>query len=190
MKKRKKPYTSPRLAKKKVEINLFWKESRFFDSLIGGEGQFLAQCSLPCGCFLTGTKVTLSNKKKKKIEAVKPFDKILSYDTDTKTFAENEVKKLFIHPEEETFYILNKTLRVTGNHRVWTNNIQWKRVDELRIGDSLLTSRVEPFIIESMERIKEKVTVYNLQLDNSPHSFFAENLLVHNDGVTQMEKMP
>jgi intein/homing endonuclease len=191
MKKRKQPYTSPKLIKQKVQINLFWKESRFFDSLIGGEGQFLAQCSLPCGCFLAGTTVTLSNNEKKKIESIKHMDKVLSYDTETEVFVENEVKKLIIHPEEETYYILNKSLFVTGNHRVWTNKTQWKRVDELKIGDSLLTANSEPFTIESIERKKEIITVYNLNLTKNPHSFFANNCLVHNgDPWATAEKTP
>ncbi len=187
----KKKYSKPIIKKEKVHINFFWDQSRFFDSITGLEGDLLAACPPSCGCFLPGTKITLSNGTHKPIESIKKTDKVISYDTTTKQIVENTVAKLLIHKNEESYFIINKNIFVTGNHRVWVNNSQWKRVDELNIGDTLLNFKSEFSTIESIERKKEKITVYNLHLTKSPHAFFAEDVLAHNNETwTEAEKTP
>jgi len=178
-----KRYRKPKITVEKIEIN-FFNSRRYSDSfsLIDGlTGEILAGCPNSCGCFLPGTPVTLADGRIRKIEKIKPKDLVVSYDTTNQHYVKNSVNELLIHSfRQYKYYIINYLIKVTGNHRVWVNNLVWKRVDELKIGDRLLTKNFESIVVNSLERQIIKTKVYNLHLNQAPHTFFAANILAHN----------
>ncbi|MDO8610912.1 MAG: polymorphic toxin-type HINT domain-containing protein [bacterium] len=195
MKTIKQKYQKPKITVEKIEVN-FFNSRRFNDSFNmfdGLTGEILAGCPNSCGCFPPGTLITLADGTYKKIEKVDAGDKVLSYDTSQKKFAENLVNKLLIHDYGEyECYTINHSIVITNNHRIWINDSMWKRVDELIIGDSLFHQDSKSLIVDSIEKQLNKTKVYNLHLDKSPHTFFASTILAHNslpDLVTP-EKVP
>lgn len=177
-------YKKPKIKVKILKLNFFMMQ-RFFD----GEDQIsssrfnstlLAQscCSL---CFLPDTAILMSDYSYKSIQDIKPGEKIISFDLSKQKSKVNTVAKLLVHPESSVgYYLINSNLKVTGNHRVWTNNHVWERVDQMKIGDHLLYKGNKQITVRSIRKLSGKNTVYNLHLDDSPHNYFAENVLAHN----------
>ena len=190
MKKQKKKYQKPEIKKEEVAVNFFWDQSRYFDSLSGMNGSLLAACPNSCGCFLSGSKVTLADGESAPIESIATGDVVLSYDPQKNQFMENTVIKNERHSNENQYFIINHLMSVTGNHRVWVHNRTWKRVDELRIGDYLLDRTLQPVEVSSLELKKEEREVYNLHLADAAHTYFVENLLVHNGTFFQTAEKP
>lgn len=185
MKRPKIPYRRPRIQKKIIRINFLSSRSRFFNSVNPFDNFVELACtSQGCGCFLADTKITLANGKTKKISDIRSNDQVLSYDTNNKLCVTNKVQRLLIHNDVSDSYILiNDGLKVTKNHRLWVNNSSWKRVDELRIGDILLSINNKIIKVESMKLIKQNSIIYNLHLIHEPHNFFAKGILAHNGDV-------
>lgn len=130
------------------------------------------------GCFLPGTRVTLSDGKQIRIENLKVGDKVLSYDTGKKEFCDGIVSDIFVGESNE-YLILNDKLRVTGSHPIYSNN-QWIQAKSLTEGDLLYTEDRISFPIRSIKTQQIRTAIYNLHLDTITHTFFAESILVHN----------
>lgn len=148
-------------------------------------------------CFLPGTQVIMSDGASKNIEDVKEGEIVLSFDENKNKFVKSIVNELIIHtkantPEWQNGYYILKTangneLNVTGNHPVYSiqnGKYGYYRVDSLNVGNNLLTITGEKYgwaTIESLEFIEINLEkVYNLELEDNPHNYFAENILVHN----------
>ncbi|MCK4636043.1 MAG: hypothetical protein KAT32_04195 [Candidatus Moranbacteria bacterium] len=130
------------------------------------------------GCFKAGSQVLMSDNSTKNIEEIKVGDYIL-----TREGEDNEklVKAKVIKEhkvEVDGYFIINNNLKVTGNHIVWTKN-NWKRVDQIQIGDILINQENKEILIKAMEWRKEKTMVYNLEIENK-HSYFVNEMWVHN----------
>ena len=76
------------------------------------------------------------------------------------------------------------TLRVTAEHPFYVGRGTFKTVEALKTGDTILAfdgKWLAEQRIVSLERVRERVQVYNLQTDQ-PHTFFASGVAVHNKG--------
>ena len=129
-------------------------------------------------CFLSGTQISMVNKTTKNIEDIIIGDIVKAFDTDTNTIIDSLVVKTFIHPDNKEYYIINNNLKVTSEHPMWVNN-DWKKVNNLQVGDKLLHLDGSNVEIESIEVKQETSTVYNFEVDNV-HNYFANNYLAHN----------
>lgn len=78
------------------------------------------------------------------------------------------------------YYLLNG-IKVTGEHPFYTNE-GWKRVKDLTFRDTLYTLNGWTSLFQK-EYIRESLTVYNLEVDNT-HNYFANGYLVHNKQPT------
>ncbi len=64
----------------------------------------------------------------------------------------------------DDYYIINKNLRVTPNHRLYSNG-KWTSVENLRTGDHLLGFDGSEVVIISLEKvIGEKVMTYDINI--------------------------
>ena len=80
----------------------------------------------PFGCFMAGTKVTLSNGQHLNIEAVKEGMKVLSHGGTISSQTKEEVANLM--PENETIYGLNdESPFFSAGHALWTTE-GWKAI--------------------------------------------------------------
>jgi hypothetical protein len=131
------------------------------------------------GCFTEGTKITMADGSTKYIEQINVGDAVISYDFDKETNIPNSVVKTTKH-EVAGFYIINDSISVTGNHEFYLPDTkQWIRVDQLKTGDVLINFNKEQLKIMKIEKVKQNTTVYNFEVE-SPHNYYANNVLVHN----------
>ena len=151
-------------------------------------------------CVIAGTKITLNNGTSLPIENIKVGEEVLSFDLNslqksqkyeilvklkTNNFdgvvKKDIVKNIWKNIVEEYFSI-NDKLKITGNHIVLAkrdNFYFWTKVVNLKIGDYLFTEFNIFEKIETMIIIKEKVKVFNLEV-NSIYNYFANSYLIHN----------
>ena len=132
------------------------------------------------GCFLEGTKVLMADGTSKNIEDISRGEIIMSYDLSSNKKVANTVIEKYTHPDYPDYLIINESLKVTTNHRIWVNNTAWARADELRIGDVMSNSSGEAVVVSDIELKSGNNTVYNLHLQSENHNYFADGILVHN----------
>ncbi len=130
------------------------------------------------GCFLAGTPILLADGMTKPIEQVQVGDLVLAFDEATGTFKKDRVKKTFVHPDEPGYLLINGHLRVTPNHPVYSNG-HWVEIGTLQAGDPLMNAQGQPEPITSVERVEERVTVYNFEV-NPYHTYVAGGIVAHN----------
>ncbi|MBN2066274.1 MAG: PKD domain-containing protein [Candidatus Thermoplasmatota archaeon] len=135
-------------------------------------------------CFLAGTQVVMADESYKNIEDIVVGDMIKSYNEETKTITEREVKNIYHHAAEEMgeyYLVINDCLRLTPNHRVYSEG-SWIDAGGLHIGDTLSFSSTA-IVINSLEQRYEQVPTYDLGIDTD-HCYFVaidnNNALVHN----------
>lgn len=151
-------------------------------------------------CVIAGTKISLTNGNSLPIEQIKAGEEVLSFDLNTlqrsqkydvlvklKTndfsgiIKKDYVKNIWKNTADE-YFAINDRLKITGDHIVLAkrdNTYYWTKVFNLKIGDYLFTEFNVFEKIETMILIKEKVKVFNLEV-NSIYNYFANSYLIHN----------
>lgn len=137
------------------------------------------QCVTSCGgCFLAGTPISMADKSQKFIEQIKVGDMVLAYDEENKELKPDKVTKVFSHPKEDNYLIINGHLRVTPIHPVLSKG-KWRQIGELKVGDTLTDVNGQDVPIKDIARIQEKIDVYNFETDPY-HTYIAGGYIVHN----------
>lgn len=168
-------YKKPKLTKRKVTVNLFYRRTDFLSA--ASEWGLLAASSTRC--FTHDTPILLADGSSKDISEIKIGDRVFSYDILTGQLKENKVSKLYSGDSAEQL-LINGKIRVTRPHAFWVNNAYWLPADALKLGDRLLNKNGRQIEIVSIDIIRQKTQVYNLRLANHLHNFFAHGVLVHN----------
>jgi len=141
-----------------------------------GDGETLiADFDRTAGCFLAGTKITLSTGKKLSIEEIKIGDDVLSYSLKTKNISVSKVVEIY-RGIEHRYLVINKSLTVTPTHFVRINGV-WQRAGNIKTGDFLQNEQGEPVEVTSVQVENAEIDVYNLNL-GSDGVFFANDILV------------
>ena len=129
------------------------------------------------GCFGKGTQVLMANGRTKNIENVAVGDEIATYNEK----GSNEMVGAKVSKTEDVvengFLVINEKLKVTANHILWVNG-DWRQAGVIQIGDTLRNINGDEKVY-SIEWRREKVHVYNLEIENH-HTYIAENIWVHN----------
>ncbi len=153
---------------------------------IGGQYSFLnSDIGDIKNCFLEGTKVLMADGLYKNIEEIKIGDFVKSYDERNAKIACNKVTNIFYKSADENIYdyyiLINKKLGVTPDQKFYSEG-KWIDANDLKIGDSLFYP-ISDSNIFSIEKIYNKKSVYDLEIDNF-HNFFVKmdfsSVLVHN----------
>ncbi len=150
-------------------------------------------------CLVGSTKVLKADWSFCEIKNINIGDKVITYNTKTKTKEIHQVEYKYKNlSAKENLYkiklILNKDkkenkfqfedeIKITGNHKVYLKNGEWKRADELQIGDIIESLYEEGVIVKSIQKLSEKEEVYNLRINSENefnHNYFANNILVSN----------
>ena len=151
-------------------------------------------------CVVEGTKITLNDTESIPIEKIKVGQEILTFDLNTlqksqkydtlvkmKTnkfggiFQEDLVKNVWKNTVDE-YYLINDKLKITKDHIVMAKRDQtyyWTKVENLLLNDYLFTELNIFERIESIIIVKEKVKVFNLEV-NRVFNYFANSYLIHN----------
>jgi len=140
-------------------------------------------------CFLSGTKVLMSDGSYKNIEDIEIGEYVKSYDVKTDSIIDCKVTNVLSHSKKEMseyYLLINDFLRVTPNHKFYSKG-EWIFANDLKPGDFLFTNDKINFEIESVEKIFEKEKSYDLTVENN-HNYFVSldnniAVLVHNSDV-------
>jgi len=133
-------------------------------------------------CFPKGTRITLENGEIKNIEDILEGDTLISYDTYNKIFTTGRVSKLNISNQAGLIHLKtdsNHELKLTLGHRIYSNN-KWVEARQLRMGDVLVNSNGDVCKIIYLEFIEGEFDVYHILNVGNDHTYFANQILVHN----------
>ena len=147
----------------------------------------------PPPCFPAGTLITMADLSSVPIEAVRPGDMVLAYDTATGRSSPERVLQTFVHPYlvGSTLIHVNDQLAATPEHPFFRNGA-WSPAGEIGLGDRLVRMEIgarggptflqAPVTSVHREVIRSETAVYNLEIDEL-HDYFAGGVLVHNKPV-------
>jgi len=137
------------------------------------------------GCFLPESQILKADGTELPIGAVHLGDELLAFSSEGR-MVRTKVREIIRHEVQE--HILLKTdralLRVTAEHPFYVGKGTYKTVEALKEGDVVFGwdgQWLSEQRIISLQKIHEKVQVYNLQTDH-PNTFFAGGIAVHNKG--------
>jgi glutaredoxin len=108
-------------------------------------------------CFVEDTPVLLADGKTVSIQNVKEGDLLWSYDIDNGLKpVSTKVVQTFQHESDDVYELTYgasslRTVKVTGDHLVYTEN-GWKKVADIRNGETLFRMRVEPWKGKTLEQ--------------------------------------
>ena len=132
------------------------------------------------GCFPAGVMVS-TPKGEAPIESLKVGDEVLSFDYSGK-IAVSKIQKVHKHPLEKVLRVeyWGGKLRITANHWVLNQYNTFAHVGMMKDDDALVdgAGHLRP-ILSMVEEGRE--AVYNLTVFPN-HTFFADNIRVHNGG--------
>lgn len=142
----------------------------------------------PCGCFLAGTLV-LTDTGYVKIQDIKVGDKVWAFNDTTGKYNLKEVKRLFRYTRDTVYQIAigGEMINATSDHPFFIAG-RWKKVGELRVGDSIQTYSRKKLAIDEIRIIKKTTVVYNFEVSGY-HTYFVSNkqVLVHNSGPCDLD---
>ena len=198
--KKKFAYKSPKISEKKIKLNFFLTYD-FFDTLQNSlvsevyASSHIREISdgnynnndpevneLPDLCFPAGVKILMDDGSKKEIQEIKSGDTVASYNLSEGKTEGEKVRELIVRKNNDGYVLLNKHLKATPNHEIFVNMRLWLRADQVKVGDEFMDVDGKPVHVKSVEQAGGTGTVYNLSLNGKNHNYFAEGLLVHNQG--------
>jgi hypothetical protein len=128
-------------------------------------------------CVARGTLIC-AERGEVPIEELRPGERVWSLDPSTKRRTLNRVIEVSASSAAKTLLIAGE-LRVTAEHPILASGA-WKRAADLAEGDVLIGSSPASLRAGRIQRIVERVEVFDLELEDAPHSYFAGGILVHN----------
>jgi hypothetical protein len=146
-------------------------------------------------CFDGDTLISMADGEVKEIQNISVGEKVLSYNLTSHSYIFSEVKIISKHFSEDIYLINNKT-RVTSGHPFWTKEYGWAAINnseikehpelelaKLSVGLHLLDENGSYVELGSIERIYNiSLEVYNFVDLAENHNYFADGVLVHNQG--------
>ena len=147
--------------------------------------------TLKSQCF-TGDTLVSTEEGNRRIDEIKPGDKVLSYNTETGENELQEVKNVSVSKTDILVHIITddgRDIETTMFHPFYVKNVknedgtgEWKAASNLKAGDELLSEDGKKVKVSEVkvEKLAEEITVYNLELDEVHTYYVAGGVLVHN----------
>jgi predicted lipid-binding transport protein (Tim44 family) len=137
------------------------------------------------GCFLPESLILQSDGAEKPISSVRPGDSLLAYSPEGR-IVQTKVRNIIRHTVDEYVILTTErqTIRATAEHPFYVGYGAFKTLDILKVGDAIFARDGQSLSgqrILSLQRVRERVPVFNLQTDH-PNTFFAGGVAVHNKG--------
>lgn len=137
------------------------------------------------GCFLPESLILQSDGTEKPISTVRPGDPLLAYSPEGR-IVRTKVRNILRHTVDEYVILTTErqTIRATAEHPFYVGHGAFKTLDILKVGDAIFAREGQSLSeqrIVSIQRVRERVPVFNLQTDH-PNTFFAGGVAVHNKG--------
>ena len=124
------------------------------------------------GCFSSETSI-LTPEGSKKIAQLHPGDYVTNYNFATHHQDRGIIGKIEVINAPD-YYLINRRTKVTGTHPFYVQKgakIKLIEVKNIHQGNSLITPNNSWQIIDSIEHIKQPLTVYNLMAIDPNHNF-------------------
>ena len=144
--------------------------------------------TLKSQCF-TGDTLVSTEEGNRRIDEIKPGDKVLSYNTETGENELHEVKNVSVSKTDILVHVITddgRDIETTMFHPFYVKNEdgtgEWKAASNLKAGDELLSEDGKKVKVSEVkvEKLAEEITVYNLELDEVHTYYVAGGVLVHN----------
>ena len=144
--------------------------------------------TLKSQCF-TGDTLVSTEEGNRRIDEIKPGDKVLSYNTETGENELQEVKNVSVSKTDILVHIITddgRDIETTMFHPFYVKNEdgtgEWKAASNLKACDELLSEDGKKVKVSEVkvEKLAEEITVYNLELDEVHTYYVAGGVLVHN----------
>lgn len=139
------------------------------------------------GCFIAGTKVTLSDGSQMNIEDIEPGQLVKTFDTDENIVSEGFVGDIVELQQDKLVKITlsnDHVITTTPEHPFYVSNREeegfWTVAEDIAIDDDLLKLDGSSISVTTIETIEESATVYNLVAVSDFNNFFVDGILVHN----------
>lgn len=131
------------------------------------------------GCFLPGTKITMSDGSQKNIEDIAVGDLVATFaDERSGELVHGSVTALQEHIVTK-YLIVNGFLQITPEHRLLVNG-NWSIAGNIRVGDTLRGQDGNMILVKTVVTKHALVKVYNFRVDPY-HTYIADGVYVHND---------
>jgi len=133
-------------------------------------------------CFIAGTSIKMIDGTEKNIEDVVKGDVVLSWEETTNEKVAGIVSEILVADVNSVIEIKfeNGTKIVTTEEHPFYVSENWVKAKDLTIDMVCTTSDDSTSKIETITIKKENTTVYNLLDVTDSHTFYANNILVHN----------
>lgn len=134
-------------------------------------------------CFPAGTKITLADGTQKNIEDLTLNDKLLTFNEVTGEKTEGAIGNIV--KKKEHLLIRHKTddgneVKSTALHKFYVKDKGWIHAQDIVLDDVLINRDGNETIVIEKENILGEVEVYHILDVKDNHTYYAENLLVHN----------
>ncbi len=134
-------------------------------------------------CFPAGTKITLADGTQKNIEDLSTEDMLLTWNEKTGEKSEGSIGSII--KKKEHLLIQHKTddgneVKSTALHKFYVKGKGWVAAQDITLNDILINKNGNETMVIEKENIVGEVDVYHILDVKDNHTYYAENLLVHN----------
>lgn len=185
----------------KIKPALMKNDKDYIIAIDGGEGCLSGDTEIQISRGKLSRRYTIErlyNHYNNNPDKVIPKNKLFNLDIPTyvrsyngKEIRLHKIKDVFLSGVKQTFLIeleSGKFIKATSNHK-FINRDGWKRLDNLNVGDELLTDTLKANksgipVFDKIISIKpHKVEkVYDIECEEPYHNFVANGIVVHNSG--------
>jgi hypothetical protein len=138
-------------------------------------------------CFPEGTRILLNDGSYKNIEDLTTSDVLLTYNNEKGKYGEGITSSIRISTQNELIYIITENgeeVKSTPLHKFYVEEGGWIQAQHIKVGDLLFNKDSILVKVKSIESLKGEFKVYHLIDVKDNHTYFAENILVHNKITT------
>lgn len=138
-------------------------------------------------CFPEGTRILLNDGSYKNIEDLTTSDVLLTYNNEQGKYGAGTTTSIRVSTQNELIYIVTENgeeVKSTPLHKFYVEESGWTQAQNIKVGDLLFNKDSILVKVKSIESLKGEFKVYHLIDVKDNHTYFAENILVHNKITT------
>ena len=134
-------------------------------------------------CFPEGTRILLNDGTYKNIEDLTSSDILLTYNQEQGKYGAGNASSIRVSTQSELIHILTENgeeIKSTPLHRFYVEEKGWSHAQDIKVGDNLFNKDGILVKVKSIDSLKGEFKVYHLIDVKDNHTYFAEDVLVHN----------
>ena len=138
-------------------------------------------------CFPAGTEITLANGDVKNIEDLTVNDTLLTWNEKTGELVEGSIGNIVKKVDNLLIHLITSEgeIKSTPFHRFYVKGKKWISAQDIVIGDILLNEEGKDVRVNNKHELIGEVEVFHILDVRDNHTYFANNILVHNFKIQQ-----